>query len=372
MSETPVEKYDGFCSQINDKPVDAIGHMVLCFDFDLFESPFQIEKVFGFMIEEANLVLKFKLIMKETKDKETNEEIIKFKLIYLNEESIECKIEENYLDIEEQKTLNIGDKLASFVYQLDELKDDPRIDFCIGLILNISLPVKYNLISRKFNDTSSTDFIIECQNEKFHVHQMILKDQSEYFEAILRNNCKENDEKRMIIDDFEPKVVEIFLRQIYNSAFCAKYTHDAEMAINLLKIADKYNVTTFFDAIDSHLAQSYVQWNPWNQIAAIQEFKDALKICEETGAPKLSTMLSLNKNKMKHICALNDKEWSNLIRKHPNFALVATITDGREDYQSWLKQHRSWCLNVTTLPGHFAPIVGKLGVIKGATQCCPV
>ena len=373
MSETPVEKYDGFCSQINDKPVDAIAHMVFGFDFDHFESPFQVEKVFGLMVKEANLVLKFKLILKETKDEESDQEFIKFKLIYLNEESIECKFEEKYFDFQEQKTLNIGDKLVTFVYPLDELKDEPRVDFCIGLILNISLPVKYNLISRKFNDTSSTDFIIECQNEKFHLHQMILNDQSEYFEAILRNNCKENDEKKMIIDDFEPKVVEIFLRQFYNSAFCAKYTHDVEMAVSLLKIADKYNFTTFFDAIDSHLAQSYVQWNPLNETGAIQEFKDALKICEETGAPKLCTMLFLNKNKMKDICELNDKEWSILIRKHPNFALVATIADGREDYQSWLKQHRSWCLNVTTLPGNdFAPIVGKLSEIKGATQCCPV
>ena len=81
MSETSVEKYDGFCSQINDKPVDANGHLVVCFDFVHFESPFQVEKVFGLMVKEANLVLKFKLILKETKDEDTDEEIIKFKLI---------------------------------------------------------------------------------------------------------------------------------------------------------------------------------------------------------------------------------------------------------------------------------------------------
>ena len=75
MSETSVETYDGFCSQINDKPVDAIAHMFFRFDFDHFESPFQVEKVFGLMVKEANLVLKFKLILKETKDKETNQKI---------------------------------------------------------------------------------------------------------------------------------------------------------------------------------------------------------------------------------------------------------------------------------------------------------
>ena len=201
---------------------------------------------------------------------------------------------------------------------------------------------------------------------------MILKDQCEYFGAILRNDCKENEEKKLIIDDFDPKAVEIFLRQIYNGAFCENYTDDTEMTICLLQIADKYNFASLFDAIDSYLAQAYVQWKPSDKTEAMSVLKDDLQICQETGAPKLATMLHFNRNKWKDWCELNDKEWSNLIRKHPNFALVATITDGREDYQSWLKQHRSWCLNVTTLPGHFAPIVGKLGEIKEATQCCPV
>ena len=84
-------------------------------------------------------------------------------------------------------------------------------------------------------------------------------------------------------------------------------------------------------------------------------------------------MCFLNRCKWIDWCELNDKEWSNLIRKYPNFAMVATITAGREDYQSWLKQHGSWCLSVTTLPGNdFAPIVGKLGEIKGATKCYPI
>ena len=170
MSETSVEKYDGFCSQINDKPVDVIGHMIFHFAFDHFESPFQVEKVFGLMVKEANLVLKFKLILKETKYKKRDQEIIKFKLIYLNEESIECKFEDNHLDYQEQKQLEIGDKLINLVYDLDELKNAPQIQFCIGLSLNISCQIKSNLISRSFNDQSSSDFIIECQNRKFYVH----------------------------------------------------------------------------------------------------------------------------------------------------------------------------------------------------------
>ena len=322
MSETSVEKYDGFCSQINEKPVDAIGHMIFRFDFDHFESPFLVEKVFGLTVKEPNLVLKFKLVVKEWSPKESYQEFMKFQLIYVNEESIECKFEESYRGLEIQKHLNIGDELVSFVYQLDELKFDPRVIFSIGLSLVISHQERYNLISRKFNDPFSSDFIIECQNEKFYVHQMILKDQSEYFEAILRNDCKENDEKKMIIDDFEPKVVEIFLRHIYNGAVYENGTDDTKMAVGLMKMADKYNFTSLYDTIDSQFAQYYAQLIPSEKAEEIQHqlsnLKDDLQICEETGAvgaPKLSAMIFLKRSKVKDACKLSDNEWSNLIRQ---------------------------------------------------------
>ena len=325
MSETSVEKYDGFCSQINDKPVDAIGHMIFRFDFDHFETPFLVEKVFGLTVKEPNLVLKFKLVVKKEIKvvREGGQEFMKFQLIYVNEESIECKFEETYRGLEIQKHLNIGDELVSFEYQLDELDIDPRAIFSIGLSLVISHQERYNFISRKFNDPFSSDFIIECQNEKFYVHQMILKDQSEYFEAILRNNCKENDEKKMIIDDFEPKVVEIFLRHIYNGAVCENATDDTKMAVGLMKMADKYNFTSLYDTIDSQFAQYYADiLIPSEKAEEIQHqlsnLKDDLQICEETGAvgaPKLSAMIFLKRSKVKDACKLSDNEWSNLIRQ---------------------------------------------------------
>ena len=67
------------------------------------------------------------------------------------------------------------------------------------------------------------------------------------------------------------------------------------MTISLLKIADKYNVTSFFDVIDSYLAQVYVQWKPSDKTEALSVLKDDLQICEETGAPKLATMCFLNR-----------------------------------------------------------------------------
>ena len=177
----------------------------------------------------------------------------------------------------------------------------------------------------------------------------------------------------MIIEDFDPKVVEVLLCHIYNGAFCENYTEDTEMTISLMKMSDKYNFTSLYDTIDSYLAQLYVQWNPKDKTQAMSELKDDLKICNETGAPKFSAMIFLFKNKVKQWCELNDKEWSNLIRKHPNFAMIAANTGGREDYQSWLKQHRSWCFYAAiSSVNDFSLIVGKLGEIKGATKCYPI
>ena len=109
MSKTPAEKYDGFCSKINDKPVDAIGHMYFALDLDHFKPPFLIEKAFCLMVKETNLVLKFKLVVKDAEQKS-----IKFKLIYLSEERIDCKFEARALKKREQKLLNIGDTLVKF------------------------------------------------------------------------------------------------------------------------------------------------------------------------------------------------------------------------------------------------------------------
>ena len=53
--------------------------------------------------------------------------------------------------------------------------------------------------------------------------------------------------------------------------------------------------------------------------------------------------------------------------------MIVANTAGREDYQSWLKQHRSWCFYSTTSSvNDFSLIVGKLGEIKGAAKCYPI
>ena len=86
MSKTTDDKYDGFCSKINNKPVDAIK---FSFDFYIFKSEFYVEKVFGLIVQGTNQVLTFKLIARDT----YKDVGIKFKLNYISDERFECKIE---------------------------------------------------------------------------------------------------------------------------------------------------------------------------------------------------------------------------------------------------------------------------------------
>ena len=73
---------------------------------------------------------------------------------------------------------------------------------------------------------------------------------------------------------------------------------------------------------------------------------------------------------MKSANGLSDKKWSTLIRKNPNFALVAANAASREDYQTWLKQHKFWELCDRDMEKNdFALIVGPLGRMPGATEC---
>jgi hypothetical protein len=216
----------------------------------------------------------------------------------LSEEKINCKFEEEGFEMQEQKQLKIGDTLIRLVYKpADCMFEDSRVigfNFSIGLSFDVSSQMKCNLISRKFNDQSSSDFMVKCQNEKFYVHEMILKDQSDYFEAILRNDCLENKEKKLRIDDFEPEVVEALLRHIYNGAVRTEYIQNNDFTVNLMRIADKYSFTNLYDAIDSDLTQSGPRFDmSISDKEAVKKLTGMIPFCEKTGAPKLSAMLFL-------------------------------------------------------------------------------
>ena len=123
---------------------------------------------------------------------------------------------------------------------------------------------------------------------------MILKDQSDYFEAILRNDCLENKEKKLRIDDFEQEVVEALLRHIYNGGVRTEYIQNNDFTVNLIRIADKYSFTNLYDGIDSDLTQSGPRFDmSISDKEAVKKMTGMIPFCKKTGAPKLSAMLFL-------------------------------------------------------------------------------
>ena len=108
---------------------------------------------------------------------------------------------------------------------------------------------------------------------------------------------------------------------------------DITIAIGLMKIADKYNFSNLYDAIDSQLAQEidHIIWSDSGK-DFLKRLTKYVQFCEETGAPKLSAAIFCWKSNVKERRGFSDREWSALIRKYPNFASVAANAAARDDY----------------------------------------
>ena len=117
-------------SEIKGKPVDAIGHMVFQIDFDHFKSPFCMEKIFGLVDVKTNAVFKFKLVVSEDGPRK-----IKFKLIYVSEEPIDCKIKIGNGPSAILEHLTIGDELKAFANKKEGLKGVEGWSFSISVLV---------------------------------------------------------------------------------------------------------------------------------------------------------------------------------------------------------------------------------------------
>ena len=216
------------------------------------------------------------------------------------------------------------------------------------------------------------NFTVNCQEKQFYVHQSILRERNEYFEAIFNHDCIEKRDKKLKIEDFQPNVVEIFLRYLYNCTLTITTSISWDDMIELLKISDKYNAKDLFDSIDSYISQGFLlllNLTVFDNDQKHIKIEGYLKELEGIQAPKLTVMIYKWRSTEKGSSCLDDNKWSSLIRKNSNFATLGGIIFGRNDYQDWFQQHRSWCLHGKN---DFAVLVGPIGEIKGAVKCFPI
>lgn len=89
-----------------------------------------------------------------------------------------------------------------------------------------------------------SDFQIRANGKTLKVHKNILAIRSPYFLGMFGNGMKESEESVLNLDTVDPFVVEKLVRFIYTNKleFTNDEVKDSELAIELLKLADRYQL----------------------------------------------------------------------------------------------------------------------------------
>ena len=387
---------------INGKPFVTKG----VFQLHISEFMGKVDKVIG-IVKDDNSVFKFRMLVELKADpkglpgdgdprirsyypgKECK--YVELKFIYMNEEPIDAKID---IGAQTKICTKICNNISSVMFT-----HSVNANTVLRLQLNITIEIGQDLVtqeqslksvgySRKFNDENSSDFKIKCENKVFHVHQWILSNQSQYFSALLDNDCVETRTKELVIHDFDCDTVESLLRYLYNGTI--KTITDIEVlppiypevtgCSNLMRIADKYNFSSLYATLDSCIAQAYAHYffEIGNSKCSMdeektREFKELLKkgieLVDQLKAPKLAAVIFSWKSHDE----IYDNFWSSIIGHYPDFSIIATKTLAREDYRKWIRQHQTWnlCADYGGIDDsdRISIIVGPFGEIKGAVQC---
>ena len=396
---------------VNSRPEVAYG--ILCLSFYPPSSvddtkKFSIEKLFG-LVKEDNSVLKFRIQVNGSWERsETSFDLkVSHNVYYLSDEPIHCDLTikdhagERYSII--HTSMSCLDIRRFLVISDDEDIKNYQIEFKIGQDSATQNHAKIvTNYANKFNNESTSDFRVKCSlslsDKVFHVHKWILADRSEFFAAILRNNCLENKNEQLVIDDFKPHIVSMLLRFIYNGTlnlpFYESFDEMSDDLSDLMQIADKYNFMDLFDTCDTILAQylavnlskftndviyNFGIENPENDAetdasnltACVRMLVIAIRMFSEVQARKCAATIFLWKQEA-DLDSEFDDTWSGLMNDYSDFVTLAAKTASRKDYRKWHDQHRTWTFHTVIEKNRrnsIAFIVGPFGDMKGAVQC---
>ena len=350
-----------------------------------------IDKAFG-LVKANNSVLKFRLIVTGTLEKGSVK--LKHKFVYLSDETMTCHIQmyiggkllgekttKDCMSVEEDKVFEINEKISEQIKIVGY-----KFVIHIGQDLDAQAQSKMNPnYANKYKDRHSSDFLVKCEDSMFPVHQWILKDRSEYFAILMRNDCQENEKNELKIEDFKPHIVDMLLRYIYNGTVKLPAYGNGESlrqmlldVADLIQIADKYLLRELADACDSYLAQWYAFFLKISAKRNLMAFKYLLefgvKTADKLQAKKWAVVIfqwKLNERSGDH-----EELWESLLYDFPNFATLAANLAVKKEYQDWVCQHETWCFDSLdslktdgARDNSIAIITGKFGEMKGAVQC---
>ena len=388
--------------KVGDVPEVAQGtfRMKFCLPTDDQIIHHNIDKAFG-LVKADNSVLKFRLIVTGTFEKDRIK--LKSKFVYLSDEAMTCHIQmygrgmygrgqqllgerttKYCMSMEDDKVFEIDRNFT----QISELGFGYKFIIRIGQDLDAQAQAKMSPnYANIYKDRHSSDFLVKCEDSMFPVHQWILKNRSEYFASIMRNNCQENENNELKIEDFKPHIVDMLLRYIYNGTLNLPtyelnddiiYMQMLQDVSDLMQIADKYVLRELADACDSYLAQ----WYACQLKIFAKPNKDFTKYLLEFGvkmADKLQAKkwaVAIFQWKLNERSGDYEELWSSLLYEFPNFANLASNLAVKKEYQDWVRQHETWsfdtfgCKTTDGATGNsIAIITGKFGEMKGAVQC---
>ncbi|CAK9303723.1 unnamed protein product [Gordionus sp. m RMFG-2023] len=190
-----------------------------------------------------------------------------------------------------------------------------------------------------FNNPWLSDILIRVGEEKFYAHKLILVRASEVFERMLSDEWNDSPEKELILIE-EKECINVFtkfLRYLYGCHIIL----NAEDALPILVLADKYNVTDL-----RHVAIQYAI----NNIIPRLQLKDLFHIWFQYAtkcyhSPLIMACISSLADKMDDITSLDEwkSEWNGLDKDQLIEILKCSDLVIKDEYQLWLAVER-WLL----------------------------
>jgi hypothetical protein len=172
-----------------------------------------------------------------------------------------------------------------------------------------------SLASRlKLDNDHLSDIDVVAGDRVFHCHKLILASRSDVFAAMFSHgNVKECQEGKVVLDE-DSNVAELFLKFLYSDQIDGSL--DEDNAVQMLMMADRYNVTKMKKTCSTFLAK---------------------KITVENVASILITGRRGNCSKLENIaCSFIAKNvasvkkteaWKKMVEDHHEFSILATLAE---------------------------------------------
>ena len=332
-------------------------------------------KVFGLLVRSTNVLLKFRLILNPKSSS------LVFSLAYLNEEPINFRI--TFMKKIPSGEIFFPPQMRKNMYLFSQTftgSDLKTLRFKIEVSLISVLPQDYSFMAKlqnSFNDKHTSDCVIQCRGVNFYTHQLILKQRSPHFLDILSKIGEKKGEVKLEFNDFEPKIVEVMLRYLYNEGICPKdLLGNCPDLIQLMKLAEKHFLEDLLDTCDSAYAQFCIFNSEINPQRTFNYFVIAI---EATSAPKSAAVFWKWKNGEDR--GITDRQWIKAVNSNPNLAAIFAKVGNLRDFKRWVIQQEETLLlplatssvnetgELSNMNCDFSFIVGDFGRMKGEVQC---